>query len=261
MPKRVRILILGLALLLVAGGVGWSVYSRNWPARYRNELDGFFGKGGWEVVSEETKDSLIYSDYVVSYSNPALSGEYPGKFKNWYIRRSGANGEEIWRITDHIYRISRNKYKFRFWKRFSGRQALARELMDISFAIIGDEVMELVREVYPENEAACFSAEMSYEGGNPPKGFYDKLLKQPWFTADTVSAKNYLGSDLYDFLIYIRAYDYKLAKLTGAERADVYAGLERLEGRLLEKYGSGVSFEILIDGEHKVKYGDGEKAG
>ena len=38
---------------------------RTWPLRFHGELDRFFGTGNWETVSEETKRSMMYDQYIV----------------------------------------------------------------------------------------------------------------------------------------------------------------------------------------------------
>ena len=50
MKKVKRILIIAV-LLAVAAGIIAGVYAfRNWPIRFRSELDRFFGEGNWESI-------------------------------------------------------------------------------------------------------------------------------------------------------------------------------------------------------------------
>ena len=47
--KPVGVVIgIGLVIALIFGGI--YVYS-NWPFQFRSELDHFFGKGNWKVIS------------------------------------------------------------------------------------------------------------------------------------------------------------------------------------------------------------------
>lgn len=76
-------------------------------------------------------------------SNPALSGEDPGKYRNWYIKFDNRNEkEEIWYITNHTMKINHDEYWLLSPKRYSGKQALTQELMDVSFGMAADEVTE-----------------------------------------------------------------------------------------------------------------------
>lgn len=76
--------------------------------------------------------------------------------------------ESVWRITDHVYKISDDRYGILNPKRLSARQALTLELMNISFGIIGEDIKtEIIEEYLPPAEAACIDVDMSYNGGNP----------------------------------------------------------------------------------------------
>src|SRR5699024_1910829 len=78
--KTLKKVIAAALLLLIAAAVFFIwYYLRTWPLRFHGEFDAFFGKGNWEQISSQTKESLIYSVYHRS-TNPSLSGERPGKF-------------------------------------------------------------------------------------------------------------------------------------------------------------------------------------
>ena len=144
-------------------------------------------------------------------------------------------------------------------KRFKARQALTQELMEISFAVVEEEVHnEIVKEGLTEAEAHCIYVNMSYHDGNPQRKFYDKLAKESWFNVGGVTAGNYLSSDLYDFYLIIRIHDYRLQQLSEEEQQNVINSLANIEKRLLETYGENASFEIL-HAEYTVKYADGVK--
>lgn len=100
-------------------------------------------------------------------------------------------------------------------KRYSNKQAFVLELMDISCELASEEVFnEIIRNELSENEANCIKVSISYHGGNPNPEFYDKLFNESWFNVDNVSAENFLNCNLHDFYLYIRAFDYKINKLT-----------------------------------------------
>lgn len=131
--------------------------------------------------------------------------------------------------------------------------------MEISFDVVEKEVhKEIVSKGLTDEEADCIYVELSYHDGNPPRSFYDKLAKEDWFTIEGVTAENYLKTELYDFYLIIRIYDYRLEKLSGKEQENVINGLVNIEERLLEKYGEDASFQILY-GENNIRYKDGEK--
>ena len=171
---------LALLLLIAAAASFIWYYLRTWPFRFHAELDAFFGKGNWEQISSETKESLMYSVYHRS-TNPALAGDRPGKFHEWDIAFTNRNGEtEIWTISDHTLRINQDKYWLFSPKRYSARQALALELMDLSCSMAGQQVLdEILRGILPEREADCIHVEISCRNGNPPPSMYSRLLRQP----------------------------------------------------------------------------------
>lgn len=247
-------------LLFIAGLVIIYIMSQNWTIRFHSQLDKFFGKGNWECISGETKTSHMYSEYI-NTGDTVTSGETPGKYKNWYIAFQDKNGEEeLCNITNHVFKISADEHWIFSSKRYSQKQALTLELMDVSFDIIGNEILDtVIKSELSEEEASCIEVTMLYHGGNPQPKFYTALAKEDWFNINDVSAENYLSYDLHDFYLYIRAHDYRLEKLTDEQQQNVLNSMERIEQKLLETYGENASFQIYFDSEHKVEYVDGEK--
>lgn len=256
-----KLIIFIIPILLIAGYFTFKNINSDWTKKFSDEFDIFFGKGNWESVSEETKESIIYDEYIVVHSAPYLSHSVPGKFNEWNITYMNAdNKREIAIISDHTLKINNDKYFILSSKRYSSKQALVLEFMDISFSICKDKVMnESIAPYLSEKEREALSVEISYHGGNPKPEFYDDLIKQDWFNVKDVSAQNYLNYDKHEFYIYIRSYDYKLDKLTDEEKRHIFDSMEKIEKDLLEKYGNNASFEIYIDENHKVEYKDGVK--
>lgn len=235
--------------------------NKNWTVRFKSELDQFFGKENWECISEETKKSIIYTEYIIVRSNPVLSEEVPGKYTDWNIKFSNKDGnEEIWKITNHTLKINNDKYGIFSSKRYSNKQALILELMDISCGLAAEEVLnDVIKNELPDNIADCLRISISYNGGNPQPEFYDELFEQSWFNINDISAENFLRCDLYDFYIDIFAFDYKVEKLTEEEQQILFDSMKNIEEKLLDKYKENASFEIYFDKEHKVQYIDGNK--
>ena len=232
---------------------------QNWTIRYASVFDRFFGKGNWECISQETKDSLIYNEYVTVHNNPALSEEIPGKFKNWYILFDEGQNESVWRITDHVYKINKDTYGIFSSKRLSAKQSLTMELMEISFGIIGNDIKSDIIEGYlPPAEADCIQVELSYEGGNPKPEFYDELLKESWFNSNEISANHYLAIDSIDFYIDIKAFDYRVEKLSDKEKTHLMNSLNTIEQAMCDRFGECASFKIYFDREHRVEYENGQ---
>jgi hypothetical protein len=189
-----------------------------------------------------------------------LSHEEPGMYKNWYIKYNNKGKEEVWQITNHSLKINNDKYDWFSSKRYSAKQAFVFELMDISCQIIGEQVHnEVIKEYLSEKESECIEVLISYKGGNPKPNFYNKIWKEDWFTADKATAQNYLASYLHNFYLYIRAHDYKLDKLTDEEKQNVINSLDKIEDKLLKKYGNNASFRIYFDKENNLEYIDGVK--
>lgn len=255
--KLVFVMIVCLVSVLIVGSF---FLKQNWTIRYASVFDSFFGKGNWESISQETKESLIYNEYVISHSNPTLSEEIPGKFKNWYILFDDGQNESVWRITDHVYKINKDTYSIFNPKRLSAKQALTMELMEISFGIIGNDIKSDIIEAYlSPAEADCIQVEMSYEGGNPKPEFYDELLKESWFNSNEISANHYLSMDAHDFYIDIKAFDYRVEKLSDAEKTHLMNSLDTIEQAMCDRFGEYASFKIYFDQEHRVEYENGQK--
>ena len=253
-------IIFFICILTISLFVGY-YRNKNWTIRFKSELDHFFGKENWKCISEETKESIIYTDYIIVRSNPTLSGEIPGKYTDWNIKFSNKDGnEEIWEITNHTLKINHDKYGMFSSKRYSNKQAIVLELMDISCGLAGDEIFnDIIKEELSENIANCLRVSISYTGGNPKPEFYDKLFEQPWFNVNNVSAENFLACDLHDFYIDIFAFDYKVKKLSEQEQQTLFDSMKIIERKLLQKYENNASFEIYFDKEHNVEYIDGNK--
>lgn len=254
--------LIGLGVLVVIGILGAFWLFGDWTIRYRTRLDSFFGKGNWEVVSEDAEMER-WKIYTIR-SNSSWEGygqnQHRRMYRSWNILCENKEGEkEIWEISNHTYKINQGRYKIYSPKRYRVRQALTLELMEISFNVVEEEVHnEIIKEGLTDAEANCIYVEMSYHDGNPPRSFYDKLAKEDWFTIEGITAENYLATDLYDFYLIIRIHDYRLKQLSEKEQENVVNSLENIEKRLLEKYGENASFQILY-GEYNVKYEDGVK--
>lgn len=233
----------------------------DWTFRFKSELDSFFGEGNWEKVDEEEEESIIFTEYHHFYRNPELDYETPGKYKKWYISYTDKYDQKgICEITDHGLKINNDKYGVLSGKRFSAKQALINELMDISMAKASEKVYkEIIEPNFEKEVAELINVEISYNGGNPKKDFYDKLTEEEWFNVNDSTAKRYLESELHDFYLYIRTFDYRIEKLTDEQKADLYSGYYKIINDLLEKYGEDASFEIYFDDEHKVEYINGVK--
>ncbi|HPC99914.1 MAG TPA: hypothetical protein PLA01_01030, partial [Acetivibrio sp.] len=142
---------------------------------------------------------------------------------------------------------------------YSKRQAFYLELMDISLDLAADEIHnDVIKSELTEEEAGCVDVTMM-RSGNPKPKFYDALAKEKWFTVNTVIPENYLFNELHQFYISINLYDYRFGKLTEEQQKNVLGSFERIEKRILDKYGDKVSFEMRFDDQHKVKYNNGVK--
>mgnify|MGYP007051554852 CR=1 FL=1 len=84
--------------------------------------------------------------------------------------------------------------------------------------------------------------------------FYDKLLKESWFKCNEVSAERYLSMDTADFYIDIKAYDYRIKKLSDTEKDHLMNSLETIEQGLRDKYGEHASYKIYFDDFHQAEH-------
>lgn len=261
MGKLKKIGMATIFILIAAGVCLIYYYIQTWPLRFRSELDAFFGKGNWEQVSAETKESLMYTTYIRSRSNSRLPEERPGKFHEWEIAFTNRDGEtEVWMISDHTMKINQDEHWILSPERYSAKQALTLELMDVSTAAVGEQVRrEVLQKILPEQEAMCLDVYISYRNGNPPPRMYDQLRKEPWFTANTVTAADYLETDLYDFYIRILAYDYRVEKLSDREQQHLMDSLGEIERALQELYGEYADYDIYLGEGYAAKF-SGENA-
>lgn len=263
MKKIVRILgIIGcLALALV---LAWlcSTYlgSGNWPRRFHAELDEFFGEGNWKCISEEEKESMIYST-TYRDTTTGTTSERPGSYKNWYIEWTTPAGEkEIWEITNHALKINHDKNWIFSKKRLSNKEAFVLELREIAESIAAEEVhRDIVEGLLTQEEAECISISMMYHGGNPQPEFYDRLWEEEWFKADSITADDFLVTELHDFYIWIHIYDYRFQNLSEEEQQHVTDSFEAIQQTLVRQYGEHASFEIYLGDGYSVEYIDGVK--
>ncbi len=235
-------------LLLICGIFFLFCYFRMWPLRFHAQLDDFFGKGNWEQISYEEKESIIYQVYHRSYSSRGYPRERPGKFTEWDILYTDANGQqEIWTISDHTMRINHDQHWLLSSDRYSAKEAFTLELMDLSTKAAGEGVREeILSSILPEPEAQCLDVSISYRGGNPPPQMYGQLLKESWFTAGGADAKAYLETELYDFYIRVLAYDYRVEKLTDSQQTHLENSLGAMEEALKEAYGEYADYDIYL---------------
>ena len=55
-----KLIIVIIPILLIAGYFTFKNINSDWTKKFSDEFDIFFGKGNWESVSEETKESIIF---------------------------------------------------------------------------------------------------------------------------------------------------------------------------------------------------------
>lgn len=239
-----------------------SIYlgSGNWIKRFHKEFNQFFGEGNWEYLSSETNESIMF-EVRRRNSNTGVSENRPGRYKNWTIAFNNRYGEEeVWEITNHVLKINHDKYWIFSPKRYSNKEAMILELMDISCGLVGEEVhKDIIESVLSEEEAACIDVEMSYHGGNPKPDFYDELWEEPWFKANSITAEDFLSYDLHDFYLDIKVYDYRFKKLSETEQENVLNNFKIIERMLREKYSANASFRMYFNDDYQVEYLDGIK--
>ncbi len=253
MGKVKKIGILAALAAVAAAAVLVYLYFQTWPLRFRAELDAFFGEGNWEQISAETRESRMYT---VTYRRNGLSDQRPGDYHEWDIAFTNRYGEpEVWTISDHTMKINHDKHWILSSDRYSAKQALALELMDVSFSMAAAEVSrELLAEILPEREAECIDVDISYRNGNPPPEMYGKLLRAPCFPANQITAADYLETELYDFYLRFLAFDYRVEKLEEEERQHLMESLDELEQALRETYGDYADYEIYLGEGYKAEY-------
>lgn len=259
MNKMKRLGILATAIIVLGIIIAIVIYMNNWPLRFSKELNKFFGVGNWEYLSSEIDKTSLFSESARS-ANANTSTSVSGTYKKWKISANYNNQKKNWTLSNLTYKVNHAKHWFLSAERYSAKEAFILELMDISEDIALEKFQEeIINDLYSEKEAECFIIDLGYHGGNPEPNFYNELYKEDWFTADKVNAKDYLETDLYDFYLYIRIFDYKLEKLTEEEQQHLLATRENLEQRLLEEYGNNASFEIYFANGNKSEYKDGKK--
>lgn len=242
-------------IIVIAIIAGCYLY-KDWTFRFKSELDQFFGKENWECVSKENERTNAFYELSHTDDNGTRTR---GKYTNWFISFTNKYGEEETRkITNLTFKINRSKSNIFSNKRFSGKQGIGQQLLEIACELAGEEVVkEIIGEELPENITQCLSVSILYRG-NPEKKVYNVLLKEPWFHVDGISAENFLTFDLHDFYIDIFAFDYKLAQLTEQERQQLFDSMKIIERKLLEKYGENASFDIYFNEEYQVEYKNGQ---
>lgn len=246
--KKIKTILAGICVLaILAGGVfGWYAM-RNWPLRFHRELDAFFGEGRWRVLSQDVETSRMYR----VYRGGSLPHDHyrPGRYHEWKLGTVDSQGREtVWVLSDHAYRIQRN----RRWIFSSARDGFARELLDCAMTAAGEEIREIVLgDLLSQEERDCLRVTVSYRGRNPQN--CGDLLKKPWFTADKVDAQHLLETDFWEFYIDIFAHDYRVEKLSEEEKAHLFGSLSEIQQALRDAYGDGVDYEIYLDPEHKAQ--------
>lgn len=259
--KKVKAAVIGIIVLVCIAGIAYlsTTYLGNssWPKRFDAELDQFFGPGNWQQLSSESKQSRMYTRTTTD--STGNSQNIPGSYKNWLIGFTDRHGEEAaCQITNHTLKINHDKYWLLSPKRYSSRQALILELMDVALSVVEDEIYnDVLCAALTQREAACLAVTMSYHGGNPEPDFYDALWKEPWFTVNAVTAGDFLACGLHDFYLRIFIYDYRFQQLTAEEQQHVLDSFAPLQDLLLEQYGNNASFELYFSAEQQVEYVDG----
>lgn len=242
--------------LIVAGFVaGWFVL-RTWPLRFHRELDQFFGAGNWESVSEETKRSMMFDEYL-AVRGTGYSDSVDGRFHEWNIAFTNREGEtELWTISDHTLKINNHDHWFPLDpERYTARQALGQELMELAFDMAGEQAQEdILGDILTDGERACLDVEISFRDGWPNGDLYTELLNEPWFNIQELDAEKFLQSDLYDFYVDVFAYDYRVDDLSEMEQEHLYRSLGDIEQALRAAFGDYVDYDIYLGEGYSAEY-------
>lgn len=253
--KRSWIVPLVILALIIAGLMAWWFVLRTWPLRFRGELDQFFGTGNWESVSEQTKRSMMHDQYIIR--GTGLSGSTDGSFHEWDIAFTNREGEpEIWTISDHTLKINNHEHWFPLDpERYTAKQALGQELMELAFDMAGEEVQEdVLGDILTESERACLEVEISFHGGRPDGKLYTELLAEPWFNIQELDAEKFLQSDLYDFYVDVFAYDYRVDDLSEMEQEHLFRSLVDIEQALRDAFGEYADYDIYLGEGYAAEY-------
>ena len=245
MSKRIKkwAIIAGVIAAMVAVAAVY-YYMQTWPLRFGGQLDSFFGTGSWQWISTQKKSSLMYSEYY-SGRDGTLSKEHPGSFFEWGIQCGQSN--EQWVISNHTMKINHDKYWFFSPKRYSAKQALVLELMDISMQIAQQRFcQEQLQAVLTKEQIDSLSVCISYRGGNPAPKFYTRLAKQPWFNTNDSTVGAYLQTDLYDFYLDIKVLDYRFDQLSQESQQALQNSLEKIEKILIDTYKDNADYKIFL---------------
>lgn len=259
MKKSKKIITICIVVfMIVAMMVGYQ-YTKNWSLRYSSLLDDFFGQDNWACISEEDKDSLLLEKTIYGNDDIQPSKTVAASYRNWYIIYETENQtRNPCVITNHTYLLNHDSYGIFSGKRYSQKQALTLELMDISFDVISEEISTLLaQQSLSQEEVDCLDITMSYRGGNPSPGFYDDLRHQDWFHIQNITARDYLSYDQYDFYLLIRAFDYKVEKLSPELQQHLHNSKDAIVDFLLDTYGDDASFELYLGEEQRATYQHG----
>lgn len=255
--KRGWIIPLVILGLIIAGFVaGWFVL-RTWPLRFHGALDQFFGAGNWEAVSEETKRSMMFEEYRAIRRAAAQSGSTDGRFHEWGISFTNRGGEpELWTISDHTLKINNHDHWFPLDPdRYTAKQALGQELMELAFDMAGEEVREnILGDILTESERDCLDVEVSFHGGRPDGKLYTELLAEPWFNIQELDAEKFLQSDLYDFYIDVFAYDYRVDDLSEMEQEHLFRSMGDIKQALRGAFGEYADYDIYLGEGYSAEY-------
>ncbi|NLW52939.1 MAG: hypothetical protein GXY87_06225 [Tissierellia bacterium] len=189
------------------------------------------------------------------YKELPYTEKVPGKYQDWNIQFKDKDGnDQVWKISNLAQRLN-NKKRLIFSPNYlSSKKALGFELMELTWHVTGEEVRQKVlNEVMTKKQADVFDVQISYSGGNPPTSLYGKIWEQDWFNINKVTAKDYLETDLFDFFIDIKTYDYRLAKLSETEQQEIRDSLDEIINKITDIYGPNTSYRIFIDQENQIR--------
>ena len=233
-----------LAALVIAGALGLLYYMNNWPLRFKNDLDLYFGEGNWQWISQDETEDYRYNIYHRIPNNPAHVNPKPGRFRNWYIAFEDPQGEKwLWRMTDHVYKI--NMHHRGAVSGFSARDGVTAELMDLSFRQGAMGISKKVLSpILSQEELNCLKVVVSYRGGNPGPSLFEKLRKQPWFRCG--HAKEFFTWDYHDFYLDIYPNNHRADRLAPEIRDHLLGSLGRIETDLQIYLGEYCDYKVHL---------------
>ncbi|MGN0518708.1 MAG: hypothetical protein ACI4II_08315 [Acutalibacteraceae bacterium] len=228
-----------LLILVIYNLISTYFGSSNYPVRFKDELDNFFGEGNWECTNVEKKTTSMFSDDEYYAGDYTLNSRRDGTYRVWTIQYVDSQGNSC---EDYISNFTH------FMHKTSNKTVLAMELHEIALNHASDELERTIaKDIFTQDEIENYISIIRFGTVNRPEtSYYKNLLHQDWFKIHHATPLSFLSQEGEVYTIDINLIMKNADTADKSDIEDVKEKATKFANLLVEAYGKYASFDLTL---------------